>query len=127
LANAQVSWLAGGGPESGPTAAEAGWNSLGTSGDDGVLDGAIAVANAGRLVIAGYFQPPTQQSDGSQIQLAGHVVVRSQESFPPDKGPQVVTAGVKNFKSASMKFAFGDHPLAWPNNIQLFVHPTALE
>jgi hypothetical protein len=66
--------------------------------------------------------------DGTQIQGAGHiVVVRPQESFPSDEGPQVVTAGVQNFKSASMKFAFGDHPLAWPDNIQLFVHDTALE
>jgi hypothetical protein len=128
LANAQVSWLGGVGTESGPTAAEAGWNSLGTSGDDGVLDDAITAANAGKLVVAGYFQPPTQQPDGSQIQRAGHiVVVRPQESFPPEKGPQVVTAGVQNFKSASMKFAFGNHPLAWPDNIQLFVHDTALE
>ena len=128
LANAQISWLGGVGTESGPTAAEAGWNSLGTSGDDGVLNDAITAANAGKLVVAGYFQPPTQQPDGSQIQRAGHIVaVRPQESFPPDKGPQVVTAGVQNFKSASMKFAFGNHPLAWPDNIQIFVHDTALE
>jgi len=96
------------------------------SGDEGVLDDAITAANAGRLVAAGYFQPPTQQPDGPQIQRAGHIViVRPQESFPLDEGPQVATAGVKNFKSASMKFAFGDHPLAWPDNIQLFVHNTA--
>ena len=50
------------------------------------------------------------------VEGTGHiVVVRPQESFPPDKGPEVVTAGVRNFKSASMKFAVGDHPLAWPN------------
>jgi hypothetical protein len=128
LANAQVSWLGGGANDSGPTAEEADWAPLGMSGDDGVLDSAITAANAGKLVVAGYFQPPTQQPDGTEIQLAGHiVVVRPQESFPSDEGPQVVTAGVQNFKSASMKFAFGDHPLAWPDNIQLFVHDTALE
>jgi hypothetical protein len=33
----------------------------GMSGDDGVLDNAITAANAGKLVVAGYFQPPTQQ------------------------------------------------------------------
>jgi hypothetical protein len=98
------------------------------SGDDGVLDNPITAANAGKLVVAGYFQPPTQQPDGREIQRAGHiVVVRPQESFPSEEGPQVATAGVQNFKSASMKFAFGDHPLAWPDNIQLFVHDTALE
>jgi hypothetical protein len=69
-------------------------------------------------VVAGYFQPPTQQPDGSQIQRAGHIfVVRPQEPFPPDRGPQVVTAGVQNFKSASVKFAFGNHPLAWPDSM----------
>jgi hypothetical protein len=85
LANAQVSWLGGVGTESGPTATKAGWSSVGASGDDGVLDRAIAAANAGKLVVAGYFQPPTQQSDGSQIRRAGHiVVVRPQESFPSE-------------------------------------------
>jgi hypothetical protein len=127
-ANAQVSWLGGLGNESASTAVEAGWTPLGMSGDDGVLDDAITAANAGNLVVAGYFQPPTQQPDGAQIQAAGHiVVVRPQESYPSDEAPQVVTAGVQNFKSASMKFAFGDHPLAWPDNIQPFVHDTDLE
>jgi len=129
LANAQVDWLGGVGTESGPTASESGWTPLGASGDDGVLDTAITAANAGKLVIAGYFQPPTeQQPDGTQTQGAGHIcVVRPQVSFPSDEGPQVATAGVKNFKSASMKFAFGDHHHAWPNKIQLAVHDTALE
>jgi hypothetical protein len=105
-----------------------GWTPLGMSGDDGVLDTAIIAANAGELVVAGYFQPPIPRPDGTQVQGAGRiVVVRPQESFPSDEGPQVVTAGVQNFKSASMRFAFGDHPLAWPDNIQLFIHDTALE
>lgn len=128
LANAQVDWLGGVGTESDPTAAEAGWSPLGMSGDDGVLDAAVTAADAGKLVVAGYLQPPTQAADGTSVQGAGHiVVVRPQESFPADEGPQVVTAGVENFKSAAMSLAFGDHPLAWPNNIQLFVHDTALE
>jgi hypothetical protein len=126
LANAQVAWL-GGGVECGPTAAESGWSALGASGGDGVLDAAVTAANSGKLVVAGYIQPP-EQVDGATVQRAGHiVVVRPQDSFPSNEGPQVVTAGVQNFKSASMRFAFGDHPLAWPNNIQLFVHDTALE
>jgi hypothetical protein len=128
LANAQICWLDGGETESGPTAVEAGWSLLGMSGEEGVLDNAIIAANAGKLVVAGYFQPPTQEPDGTEVQGAGHiVVVRPQDSFPSDEGPQVVTAGIQNFKSASMKFAFGDHPLAWADNIQLFVHDTALE
>ena len=128
LANAQVAWLGGGDNEPGPTAAEAGWSALGSSGEDGVLDAAISAANEGKLVVAGYFQPPTKQPDGTHTQGAGHIcIVRSQEAFPSVEGPQVATAGVKNFKSASMKFAFGNHPLAWPDNIELFVHDTALE
>jgi hypothetical protein len=72
----------------------------------------VFLDGTGKLVVAGYFQPPTQQSDGTQVQRAGHIdVVRPQEAFPSDEGPQVVTAGVQNFKSASMKFAFGDRPL----------------
>jgi len=128
LANAQVDWLGGVGTESGPTASESGWTPLGASGDNVVLDAAITAANAGKLVIARYFQPPTEQPDGTQTQGAGHIcVVRPQDSFPSDEGPQVATPGVQNFKSASMMFAFGDHPLAWPDNIQLFVDDTALE
>jgi hypothetical protein len=124
LANAQASWFQGAGTDSGPTAAESGWRTLGASGKAGVMNDAIIAANAGKLVVAGYFQPPS----GTQVEGTGHiVVVRPQETFPSDEGPQVVTAGVRNFKSASMKFAFGDHPLAWPDAIQLFVHDTALE
>jgi hypothetical protein len=65
LANAQISWLGGDGNESGPTAEEAGWTPLGFSGEHAVPDNAIAAANAGKLVVAGYFQPPAQQSDGT--------------------------------------------------------------
>jgi hypothetical protein len=128
LANAQVDWLNGAGDEIHPTAAAAGWSALGASGDDGVLDAAVTAANLGKLVVAGYKQPPTDEPGGAIVQGAGHiVVVRPQGSFPSDEGPQVVTAGVENFQSAAMQFAFGDHPLAWPDGIQLFVHDTALE
>jgi hypothetical protein len=128
LANAQVAWLGGFGDESGPTASESGWRPLGKSGGKGVLDNAVAAANAGKLVIAGYFQPPINGPSGQAIQGAGHVViVRPQEDFRSDEGPQVVSAGVKNFESISMRYAFGDHPLAWPYEIQLFVHDTDLE
>ena len=99
LANAQVSWLGGFGNESGPTASESGWRPLGKSGGRGVLDNAVAAANVGKLVIAGYFQPPIDEPNGQAIQRAGHVViVRPQEDFPSDEGPQVVSAEVKNYK-----------------------------
>jgi hypothetical protein len=59
---------------------------------------------------------------------AGHIVVlRPQESFPFDEGPQVSTAGVRNFKSASIKFGFGDHPLAMAGRHPAVRPFTALE
>jgi len=128
LANAQVAWLGGEGDAPGPTAAQSGWRALGASGEAGALDAAVTAANLGKLVFAGYLQPPTAGPGGTSVQKPGHIcIVRPQDGFPADEGPQVATAGVKNFKSASMRFAFGDHPLAFPDNIQLFVHDTALE
>ncbi len=128
LANAQVEWLGGSGNYSGPLASESGWSALGNSGSDGVLNNAVAAANAGKLVLGGYFQPPTTGPSGEVIQGAGHmVVVRPQDGSFAGHGPQVVSAGVKNYLSISMKEAFGDHPLAWPDHIQLFVHDTDLE
>ena len=58
LANAQVSWFQGDVSDGGPTAAGSGWRTLGASGDEGVLNDAIIAANAGKLVVAGYFSLP---------------------------------------------------------------------
>ena len=78
---------------------------LGSSGKaTDVLDDAITAANAGKLVVAGYLQPLV----GTQVEGRGISSSSDhRESFPSDEGPQVVTAGVRNFKSASMKFASG--------------------
>jgi hypothetical protein len=75
LAKAQVSWLGASELKAGPRPRRQG----GVLGDDGVLDDATTAANAGKLVVAGYFQPPTQQHDGSQTQRAGHMVANDND------------------------------------------------
>jgi hypothetical protein len=129
LANAQTEWL-GGHAYPGPSAADSGWKDLGGSGDEGVLAKAVAAANAGKLVVAGYRQPPVKEpGTGRLVQKSGHVVVvRPQlEKFPADKGPLVTMAGDRNWREIHMGPAFGSHPDAWPNAIRLFVHNTDLE
>jgi hypothetical protein len=36
-------------------------------------------------------------------------------------------AGARNYTSVSMEKAFANHPDAWPDNIALFAHDTALQ
>lgn len=129
LANAQVAWLDGA-SYPGPTAIESGWRGLGRSGDAGALGRAVAAANAGKLVIGGYRQPPAvDPATGASVEKPGHVVVvRPQPaSFPADLGPLVTMAGDRNWRSVHMAPAFSSHPDAWPGDIRLFVHDTDLE
>ena len=129
LANAQTAWL-GGEEYPGPSAAEAGWTELGRSGDDGVLAGAVAAANAGKLVVGGYEQPPaTDPVTGAPVDKPGHVVVVRPQlaAIPPATGPLVTMAGDRNWRSIHMGAAFSAHPGAWPDAIRLFVHDTDLE
>lgn len=127
LANAQVDWLNGRGNHSRTSASDAGWRPLGHC-DAELLDKAVAFANAGRLVVAGYKQPPLTDLTGKEIHAPGHVViVRPQAgAISRDQGPQVIMAGAENWQSISMLEAFKHHPAAWPNNIQLFVHDAVL-
>jgi hypothetical protein len=122
LANAQTKWLSGEGVYAGPTAASAGWTSVGYSGNPGVLAAALAAANTGQLVVACYAATPPAH---------GHVaIVRPQingNANVPATGPAVIMAGERNYISVSMQEAFSDHPEAWPDNIALFVHDTALQ
>ena len=130
LSNAQMDWLAEVRTFPGPTAEAAGWHELGSSGDDGVLENAVAAANAGKLVVAGYRQPPVPDATtGATHQKPGHVViVRPQEGpISASEGPRVVMAGNRNWRSIHMKNAFKSHPTAWPDNIRLYVHDTDLE
>jgi hypothetical protein len=126
LANAQVSWLGGVGTESGPTATKGRvelprgkrrrWCSRSSHCRRQRWEA------RGRGVSRRRSNPMVRRYNAPDISSLSDLRNPSQ----PTK-PQVVTAGVKNFKSASMKFAFGDHALAWPREIQLFVHDTALE
>jgi hypothetical protein len=122
LANAQTAWLAGDGSYPGPTAAASGWTALGRSGDDGALEAAQALANAGRLVLACYAAtPPTP----------GHIALlrprHDGSSAIPDDGPELIMAGARNYAEVSMRLAFSNHPAAWPDNIALFAHDTVLQ
>ncbi len=122
LADAQMAWL-GGGASSGPTAAESGWRSLGSASGSGVLAAAVDAANQGKLVFAGYNQPPV-----GGVQRSGHVVaVRPQTTIDAEAGPQVVMAGTNNWRAISMRSAFESHAGAWPDGITVYVHDTDLE
>jgi hypothetical protein len=126
LANAQIDWLLAAKVFHGPSAAASGWRALGSSGTAGVLDSAVKAANLGKLVVAGYLQPPPTNPNTSP---SGHVViVRPQDdSFSATDGPFVASAGNRNWRSIHMRLAFHSHPAAWPSNIQLFAHDTDLE
>jgi hypothetical protein len=128
LANAQLDWLLAARTFPGPTAAQAGWHTLGTSSAEGVLDSAVAAANLGKLVVAGYRQPTVGDPAPSQIRSGHVVIVRPQaSSYSASEGPLVAMAGNRNWRSIHMRGAFRSHPTAWPNNIQLFTHDTDLE
>jgi hypothetical protein len=130
LSNAQMDWLGGAGTFSGPTAEGSKWRALGSSGGVGVLDSAVAAANTGKLVVAGYRQPPlTDPVTGQTVNKSGHVViVRPQDTtISAEKGPLVTMAGDRNWRSIHMSSAFQSHPAAWPDEIMLYVHDTDLE
>ena len=123
LANAQTDWLSG--DKSFPGAKSAkdnGWIKLGMSGDSGALAASQEAANAGQLVLVCYAAPaPTP----------GHVaIVRARADGTVDvplDGPDVIMAGAHNYVSTSMRHAFDNHPLAWPDNLALFAHETPLQ
>lgn len=129
LANAQMDWL-GGAAFPGPSARGAGWHPLGRSSDPGILASAVTAANAGKLVVAGYRQPPTgDPTAGRFSNRPGHVVVlRPQPDLSPGPdGPLVVSVGGQNFRTVAMRQAFASHRGAWPDQIALHVHDTDLE
>jgi hypothetical protein len=128
LANAQLDWLLAARTFPGPTAAEAGWQALGSSGAEGVLDSAVTAANLGKLVAAGYRQPTIGDPAAGQTRSGHVVIVRPQaSSYSASEGPLVAMAGNRNWRSINMREAFHSHPTAWPSNIHLFAHGTDLE
>jgi hypothetical protein len=130
LSNAQMDWLAAAQAFPGPTAAEEAWRHLGSSGADGVLEQAVAEANVGKLVVAGYRQPDINDPvTGKLHHKSGHVVIvrPQEEQLSAADGPLVTMAGDHNFRAIHMRNAFESHPDAWPDRIQLYVHDTDLE
>ena len=71
----------------------------------------------------------TDPASGEAHQKPGHVVVvRPQATgFAADAGPLCTMAGTRNWRLVHMAAAFGAHPGAWPDAIELFVHDTDLE
>ncbi len=130
LANAQVDWLGAVGDAPGPTAAAAGWQDLGRSDAADAWAIAVAAANAGRLVVAGYRQPATTNPvTGATSQAPGHIVVVRPQTGPVSaaSGPQAIMAGERNWREVLMAAAFAAHPGAWPDAIRLFAHDTDLQ
>jgi len=128
LANAQIDWLMATRILPGPSAAASGWRVLGRSATEGVLDSAVTAANLGKLVVAGYRQPPITDPTTRKTRSGHVVIVRPQSSsFSATDGPLVAMAGNRNWHSIHMRGAFHSHPTAWPNNIHLFAHDTDLE
>ena len=122
LANAQERWL--------NSTAASGWQRIGALSDPGASLKAVALANAGKLVLAVYFQPPRMTPNGPEAR-AGHVAIVR----PSDKsvalvaadGPDVIQAGMHNYQQAAMRIGFAAHKAGWSSGaIEYFWHDTAL-
>ena len=121
LANGQMDWFAGA-SFPGPTATQAGWRTLGRAGAHGVIEEAVTAANTGKLVIAGYRQPPVGGHEKS-----GHIVVVRPQDFPATPAATLVTmAGNRNWREIRIENAFASHPGAWPDKVGLVVRETDL-
>ena len=106
LANAQFDWL-------GQEGKLQGWLELGS----GVK--AQVFANRGFLVVAVY---KSRKADAS-----GHIVIvrpeHKDEKLILKEGPQIIQAGLKNYRSTSLYEGFKQHPPAFkPGKIRFFAH-----
>jgi hypothetical protein len=86
------------------------------------LNACLEAANTGQLVLACY---------AATLPTHGHVAIvrpRSDgKSTVSSDGPKVIMAGAHNYKAVSLRKAFSNHPDAFPDNIALFAHGTALQ
>jgi hypothetical protein len=121
LANHQYDWLYGDETYCGPDALTSGWQTLGRSGDDGVLAEAVARANAGQLVLAAF--------KAADSKTPGHICIVRPQTWSQDSGlaPKVMSAGTYNYSTADMKKVFESHPDAWPSGVALFACLSGLE
>ena len=127
LANRQVHWLDGEHFIHAPDEASSlGWQPLGSSGDDGATVAAVAAAQAGKLVVAGFAEPAGDEDDDCRPHVQpGHIcIIRPQLDPIGVEGPLVSSAGEQNWRKAHMAHVFAAHAGAWPNAIRLFVHGT---
>jgi hypothetical protein len=106
LANPQVDWLKDEG-------AKSGWKPVGDSAE------AQRLANRGSLVVACYKNHDAKKS--------GHIAIvrpsTKSEERVREEGPQVIQAGMTNYRSASLKEGFRQHPDAWnKREVQYYYH-----
>lgn len=106
LANAQFEWLRDKGAEYGWTPVENGYE-------------AQRKANRGFLVVASYLSHNPEKP--------GHIAIvrpsgKSREQILSD-GPEVIQAGLRNYRSASLRTGFADHPAAWgKKEVRFYAH-----
>jgi hypothetical protein len=107
LANAQAEWLAG------SAGAKAGWHRVST------MQQAQHLANEGSLVLVLYQNPDKH--------VPGHIaIVRPSEKSAKtlaENGPEVIQAGQHNHTRINVRIGFENHPGAWPDGVQYYVHP----
>jgi hypothetical protein len=106
LANAQASWLEGSAGQS------AGWEHILR------MDEAQRLANQGKLVLAVFANPDPH--------IPGHIAIvrpseKSARAFA-ENGPQLIQAGTHNHTSINLRVGFENHPGAWPDGVQYYVH-----
>jgi hypothetical protein len=106
LANAQAEWLAG------TAGRQASWRRVSD------MRKAQQLANVGNLVLAVYQNPDKR--------IPGHIaIVRPSEESPQElenNGPELIQAGQHNHDKISTRIAFENHPGAWPDGVQFYVH-----
>jgi hypothetical protein len=118
LANAQERWL--------NSPAATGWSRIGRLADAGAALSAVALANQGKLVVAVYFQPPKGDKE-----VPGHIaIVRPSDKSPAlivSDGPDVIQAGMHNYRLTTLHAGFADHPAGWSTwAIEFFSHDVSL-
>ena len=117
LANAQEKWLHE------PEARKQGWRRIGRISDPGTSQAAVDAANRGELVVAVYH--------ASRHGHPGHIaIVRPSDksaALIASEGPDIIQAGLNNYRVTSLKDGFAEHPPAWrEGRIEYYAHATNL-
>lgn len=106
LANAQFEWLRDKGAEFGWYTVENGYE-------------AQRKANRGYLVVATY--------ESHNLEKPGHIAIvrpsgKSREQILSE-GPEIIQAGMTNYRSTSLRVGFAGHPAAWEKNeVRYYAH-----